>query len=64
MNVGFFGGADLADPHRLLEGMGKFMRHVKLRPAFDLDATALSRLIRTAYDDMKAQVQADLGKNQ
>ena len=60
VNVGFFRGAEIADPERLLEGTGKFMRHVKLSPARDLDATALSRLIGTAYADMKARVQADL----
>jgi hypothetical protein len=60
VNVGFFRGADIADPHRLLEGTGKFMRHVKLSPARGLDATALSRLIATAYADMKARLQAEL----
>ena len=60
VNVGFFRGAEIADPHRLLEGTGKFMRHVKLSPERDLDAAALSRLIATAYADMKARVQAEL----
>ena len=32
VNVGFFHGAALPDPARLLQGTGKFMRHVKLRP--------------------------------
>jgi hypothetical protein len=32
LNVGFFHGAALPDPDRLLQGTGKFMRHVKLRP--------------------------------
>ena len=32
VNVGFFRGAELPDPDRLLEGTGRFMRHVKLRP--------------------------------
>src|SRR5690348_8317700 len=32
VNVGFFRGAEIADPEDLLEGTGKFMRHVKLRP--------------------------------
>jgi hypothetical protein len=32
VNVGFFNGATLADPARLLEGTGKRMRHVKLKP--------------------------------
>jgi hypothetical protein len=30
VNVGFFHGAALPDPARLLQGAGKFMRHVKL----------------------------------
>ena len=53
VNVGFFRGAEIADPDRLLEGTGKFMRHVKLRPESDVDVTALSKLIQTAYTDMK-----------
>jgi hypothetical protein len=32
VNVGFFRGAELSDPNGLLQGTGKFMRHVKLRP--------------------------------
>jgi len=53
VNVGFFRGAELADPNRLLEGTGKYMRHVKLRPDGDIDATALVKLIECAYADMK-----------
>ena len=53
VNVGFFRGAELADPAGLLEGTGKFMRHVKLRPERDVDDVALTRLIETAYADMK-----------
>lgn len=53
VNVGFFRGAELRDPKRLLEGTGRFMRHVKLRPEGDVDTTALSKLIHTAYTDMK-----------
>src|SRR5688572_23654893 len=56
VNVGFFRGAELQDPNRLLEGTGKMMRHVKLRPDIDIDADALQRLIKTAYDDMKRRV--------
>ena len=57
VNVGFFRGAELADPGRLLEGTGRFMRHVKLGPGRDLDATALTRLIETAYSDMKRRLE-------
>src|ERR1700677_4384903 len=38
VNVGFFRGAEIADPGGLLEGTGKFMRHVKLRPGRGLHA--------------------------
>ena len=56
VNVGFFRGAPLADPANLLEGTGKFMRHVKLRPDVDVDSAALSQLIETAYADMRARL--------
>jgi hypothetical protein len=59
VNVGFFRGAEIADPERLLEGTGKFMRHVKLKPKSDVDATSLMKLIETAYTDMKERLKAD-----
>jgi hypothetical protein len=57
VNVGFFHGAALPDPARLLQGTGKSMRHVKLRPGTAPNAAALSRLIDTAYSDIKARVE-------
>ncbi len=59
VNVGFFRGAEIADPDGLLEGTGKFMRHVKLRPQGDVDARALMTLIETAYTDMKGRLKAE-----
>lgn len=58
VNVGFFLGACLPDPNGLLEGTGKCMRHVKLRPEEKVDASALEKLIETAYLDMKSRVHA------
>jgi len=58
VNVGFFRGAGIADPAALLEGTGRFMRHVKLRPEGEVDAAALVQLIETGYADMKARVRA------
>ena len=58
VNVGFFRGAELADPEGLLEGTGRLMRHVKLKPGRDVDASALRRLIDTAYIDMRGRLQA------
>ena len=57
VNVGFFQGAALPDPARLLQGAGKFMRHVKLRPGTETNAAELSRLIEAAYADIKDRVE-------
>jgi hypothetical protein len=35
------------------------MRHVKLAPDRDVDARALTKLIETAYVDMRARVEAE-----
>jgi hypothetical protein len=57
VNVGFFHGAALPDPACLLQGAGKFMRHVKLRPGTTIDAASVGRLIEMAYSDIKARVE-------
>ena len=56
VNVGFYFGADLDDPADLLEGTGKRMRHVKLRPEDDHDAGALRCLIEDAYMNVKTRM--------
>jgi hypothetical protein len=56
VNVGFFNGMALRDPMRLLEGTGKRMRHVKIKPGSSIDSSALAALIYDAYLDMKARV--------
>lgn len=56
VNVGFFRGAELEDPARLLEGTGKYMRHVKLRPGDGVDEAALKALVDVAYADMKKRM--------
>jgi hypothetical protein len=58
VNVGFFRGAEIADPDRLLEGTGKLMRHIKLRPDCAVDDAALQKIIETAYADMRRRLNA------
>lgn len=53
VNVGFFLGAGLHDPEGLLEGSGRFMRHVKCRPGSEPDAAAVEALVKEAYADMQ-----------
>jgi hypothetical protein len=56
VNVGFFNGAMLEDSAGLLEGTGKRMRHVKLRPGQQLNSAALGELIDAAYVDITARL--------
>jgi hypothetical protein len=56
VNVGFFLGAQLKDPVGLLQGSGRQMRHVKVRPGDDLNVAALSALIDAAYADIKSRL--------
>ncbi len=56
VNVGFFRGADLADPAGLLQGTGKRMRHVNVTPGELIDEVALAALIAAAYADMQARL--------
>lgn len=53
VNVGFFLGPELEDPGHLLEGTGKFMRHVKLRPGQTVDSKALQTLTAASYTGIR-----------
>src|SRR6185312_11202392 len=57
VNVGFFHGAALHDPARLLEGTGKSMRHVKLTRGLEPHVETLAQLIASAYADMQRRLQ-------
>jgi hypothetical protein len=59
VNVGFFQGAELSDPAGLLEGSGKFMRHVRIRPDGEVDVAALAELVNAAYADVKQRLATE-----
>lgn len=50
VNLGFFRGAHLGDPAGLLEGTGKDLRHVKVRPGERLPEDGLRSLLREAFE--------------
>ena len=56
VNVGFYRGAGLPDPSGLLEGAGKLMRHVKIKPGRAVNEAAIIALIAAAYTDMKERL--------
>ena len=51
VNLGFYHGAGLDDPHGLLEGTGAKMRHVKIRTMTDCEQPTLVTLIKTALSE-------------
>ena len=57
VNVGFFHGAALTDPAGLLEGTGKYMRHVKVKPGHAPDKSSLEALITAAYRDIVVRLR-------
>jgi hypothetical protein len=48
----------MEDPQHLLEGTGKFMRHVKLKPGQEIDSTALKMLVVTAYTGIRHRLES------
>jgi hypothetical protein len=47
---GFMRGAMLRDPEKLLEGTGKYLRHVKLRSVADIRRAGVRSLLEQAAD--------------
>jgi hypothetical protein len=58
VNVGFFQGASLPDRAGLLEGTGRHMRHVKLKPGVAIDEAALEALVTAAYGDVSMRLMS------
>jgi hypothetical protein len=59
VNVGFFQGTELYDPAGLLQGTGKFMRHVKITPGESINSDALTQLIDAAYLDVRRRLEVN-----
>jgi hypothetical protein len=53
VNLGFYKGADLADPAGLLEGTGKKLRHVKVKSVSSAEQPEINDLIREALSERK-----------
>ena len=53
VNLGFYHGANLIDPQKLLEGTGKKMRHVKVRSVEEAKSETVRDLIAEALAERK-----------
>lgn len=54
VNLGFNRGALLADPHKVLAGTGKAIRHIKIASPGDLERPFLTEYIRAAIAQVPA----------
>ena len=59
VNIGFFHDASIEDSSRILQGTGRFMRHVKARPDALPDRAPLEALIKAAYANIKAKLAGE-----
>ena len=55
VNIGFYYGAFLTDPKKILIGTGKRMRHIKLTVNSKIEEELLENLIEESYEDLKKQ---------
>jgi hypothetical protein len=62
VNLGFLRGSELSDPHRLLEGTGKQMRHIKFSKMSDLERPAIRAYLQEACERMGYEVATDKEK--
>ena len=56
INLGFFYGAHFINTQNIMEGTGKSMRHIKLRPDSPDHEVAIRHLIEVAYFDIKERL--------
>ena len=59
VNLGFYQGAILKDPDRLLEGTGKGLRHVKIRTLPEADRPAIRKLVAAALAKRRSSARRD-----
>ena len=55
VQFGFFMGSLLRDPKRLLEGKGRYVRHIKVRKPSEIDERAFAALLGQAAGSRKGQ---------
>jgi hypothetical protein len=51
VNLGFIAGTSLPDPHKLLKGTGKTLRHIKIKQVADLERNGVKELVEAAWQE-------------
>ena len=56
VKLGFYHGVSLSDTNGLLQGDGKWLRHIELRNVSEVNHPEIRKLIVAAVEDRKSQV--------
>jgi hypothetical protein len=51
VNLGFLMGTSLSDPHKVLKGTGKTLRHIKIKQAGDLEKVGVRAVVEAAWEE-------------
>lgn len=51
VNLGFLMGTSLPDPHKVLKGTGKTLRHIKIKQARDLEKEGVQAVVEAAWEE-------------
>ena len=62
INLGFYRGATLTDPQHLLEGIGKNLRHIKIRDIAATKDPAVAALLRHAIGERERYALSHMRK--
>jgi hypothetical protein len=62
VQFGFFRGSSLKDPKRLLEGKGRYVRHIKVRDPSEIDQRAFAALLGQAVGSHKGRRASPFNK--
>ena len=49
VNLGFLMGTSLSDPHKVLKGTGKTLRHIKIKQSGDLEKEGVKEVVEAAW---------------
>lgn len=62
VNIGFWRGTEMEDPHKVLQGDGERMRHIKVTSVDEIPADALRDLVKQAVKLNTAKGNPTLGR--
>jgi hypothetical protein len=63
VNLGFYYGAELADPLGLMEGTGKKLRHIKVKNSEEVGEPALRDILEASHEERKEALGLEIDES-